>query len=111
MKLIVKKVFRDKFSKAIYKIGDAVEFSDDNRINDLIRRGLCEEIKEDAGSSLTNISVFDGEYERLEIMSALKACDVKVAANISNVKLVEKVNQLDEETIVRLQKALETLNR
>jgi len=40
----------------------------------------------------------------------LKSCDVKVAANISTGKLIEKINQLDEETIAKLQETLETPN-
>jgi hypothetical protein len=109
MRLAVKKVFRDKLTKALYKVDDVVEFQDENRIEDLVNRGLCEEVKDDDNGS-AKISIFDNEYDRKEILTALKSCDVRVAVNISTEKLIEKINQLDEETIAKLQEALEVPN-
>ncbi|MCL1937597.1 MAG: hypothetical protein FWF52_04275 [Candidatus Azobacteroides sp.] len=109
-KLVVLRGFadRDDFAKK-YQVGDAVEFQDGNRIADLINRGLCKEVKNN-GNGFAKISLFDNEYDRESIFAALKNCDVKAPANISAEKLIEKINQLDEETIARLQKALEEHN-
>ena len=113
-KLIVKREFvdRDNFDKK-YRVGDVVEFDDEKRIESLTGRGLCEvaegENKDDDKAG-AKINIFDRDYEKKEILAALKACDVKVVQNISSVKLIEKINELGEETIAKLQKALETGN-
>lgn len=108
-KLVVLSEFVDKdnFAK-MYRVGDVVEFQDENRIEDLISRGLCEVEKEskDDDKGAAKISIFDKEYGKTEIIAALKSCDVKVAANISAEKLIEKINQLDEGTVTKLQEAL-----
>ncbi|MDO5448902.1 MAG: hypothetical protein Q4F70_04780 [Clostridia bacterium] len=46
MKLIVKEIFADKFTKQMYSVGDTIEITDKDRVKDLSERGLAEVIKE-----------------------------------------------------------------
>lgn len=49
MKVTVKKVFADKFTHSMYKVGDVIDVTDD-RAKDMIGRGLCtavESVKEE----------------------------------------------------------------
>ena len=47
MRLVIKKVFRDKITKELYKVDDVVEFTEE-RAKELLadNRGLVEEAKE-----------------------------------------------------------------
>ena len=46
MKLIVKEVFADKFTKQMYSVGELIEITDKTRVKDLTDRGLAEVVKE-----------------------------------------------------------------
>lgn len=45
MKVKVKNAFIDKITKAFYKPGSEIEITGDERINDLVERGLIEPVK------------------------------------------------------------------
>lgn len=108
MKAKVIKGFRDinDFSK-MYKPGDTVDF-DKSRIDKCISLGLVKE--EDAGTSDNTkngiITIAGKEFEKAQVLEALKNIEVKVAANIGDAKLVEKLNELTEEETAKLKTAL-----
>ena len=59
MKLIVKNTFRDKKDLAtVYPVGTTLEINDAERCADLIKRGLCEAVK-DAMDEKTSKDVVD----------------------------------------------------
>lgn len=118
MKATVIKGFRDikDFSK-MYKPGDEVDF-DESRIEKCVSLGLVK--VEDAGTdgqadkqqgsgdnTKKGIIVIAGkEFEKSQVIEALKGIEVKVAGNIGDTKLVEKIGELSEEDMAKLQKAL-----
>ena len=109
MKATVIKGFRDikDFSK-IYKIGDEVDFNE-SRIEKCVSLGLVkvEEDVETGYNTKNGIIIITGmEFEKAQVLEALKNIEVKVAANIGDVKLVEKLNELTEEETAKLKTAL-----
>ena len=101
-------VDKDDFSKK-YNVGDTVEFIDESRIEKLVALGLCgvEDENKDDGKADGKINIFEKDYNKNEIIEALKECGVSVAWNISSVKLTDKVNELDEEIVMKLKEFLE----
>ena len=46
MKLTVKKTFRDKVDGVtVYHAGEVIYIKEETRVADLVKRGLCEEVK------------------------------------------------------------------
>lgn len=104
MKVKVIKIFKDKYTRTkFYHPGDIVEFEEE-RAKDIINRGLGEEVieeKEDKG-----ISLFDKEFEKKELVEALKSIGVKVSGNMKEETLLSKVAELDEEDTAKLKTSL-----
>lgn len=46
MKVEVKKVFRDKITGQLYQVGAVVDFDDQQRVDDMVARGLVEVVSE-----------------------------------------------------------------
>lgn len=55
------------------------------------------------------IILYEKKYTKTEVIAALKACDIKCASNISDAKLIEKINGLNDEDEGKVRKAIEAL--
>lgn len=51
--MIVTSAFADKFTKKLYKVNDEIEISDDNRVKDLVERGLAKVTESEAPKKST----------------------------------------------------------
>ncbi|WP_418981722.1 hypothetical protein [Alistipes sp.] len=123
MKLKVLVPFRDKIDhKTWYKVGDTLVTDDIDRINQNIKRGLCEVVSPDNGETVSEaeaesaqekeqpaaemVSFKEQEYSLADVKAALAALDIPVAAN-ARVKGVTKVlGVLTEEQAAALREAL-----
>lgn len=55
------------------------------------------------------IIVYENKYTKTDVINALKSCDVKCPSNISDAKLIEKINGLNDEDEEKVRKAIEAL--
>lgn len=53
MKIIVTKAFADKFTGELYEVNNEIEISDDNRVRDLVERGLAKVTESEAPKKTT----------------------------------------------------------
>lgn len=96
--------FRDKIDhKTWYEVGMEVEFSDEERVKDLISKGWVEVVRE---SPKESVSVFCKEFDRAVIMDAMKSIDEPVHHAIGVTKLEDKIAELSDEKKVALKAAL-----
>lgn len=103
MKLNVISEFQDKFTKQLYKPGKVIEIEDESRVEDLKARGLAEPIEE---KKEVKISIFEREFEKKELVEALKSINEKATMNMKDETLLANVAGLDEEKTFALKKVL-----
>lgn len=104
MKVRVTSIFRDKFTGQLYSPGELIEIEDEDRVEDLEDRKLAERVeekKEDKG-----IILFEREYEKKDVVEALKAIGGKATMNMKEDTLIANVDALDEEMTGKLKEAL-----
>lgn len=104
-KVRIKSRFRDKFDHVTwYEVGAEVEFTDKERVNDLVSKGWVETIQEPRKES---VSVFGQELEKSFVLEGMKSIGVATNPNITASNLEAKIEALDEDQKVALKKALE----
>ncbi|MCD7923626.1 MAG: hypothetical protein LUI85_02575 [Bacteroides sp.] len=106
MKVKVTTVFRDKFTHQLYNPGEVIEIEDEARIEDLVNRKLAERVEVPEGKKEVKISLFEKEFEKKELVEALKSIGEKGAMNMKEETLLANVTALDEEKTSALKKAL-----
>ncbi len=104
MKIKVIDIFRDKFTGEVYNPGTILDFEDETRVKDLSERKLAEVIEEKKASK--GIALFEQEFEKKDVVEALKSIGVSVTANMREGTLLSKVGELDEEKTSALKEAL-----
>lgn len=117
MKAVVVKEFRDitDFSK-LYEVGADVSHFDEDRLKKCASLGLVKledeaGIGQEPGNGLVSankgiITISGKEFEKAQVIEALKGIEVKVAHNIKDENLVTKLGELSEEDMAKLQTAL-----
>lgn len=109
MKVIVTRVFRDKFTHRLYNCGDSLDIEDEARVQDLESRELVERVetvKTPEEKKEVKISLFDKDFEKKVLIDALKAIGVQASGNMKEETLLAKVSELDEEATAKLKEAL-----
>jgi ribosomal protein L11 methylase PrmA len=108
MKVKVKKVFQDKYTKALYQVGRELDFEDESRIKDLVKRSLVEvmETKKEEKKDSKGIILFDKEFDKKTLVDALKTIGAKVSGNMGESTLLGLVSELDEEKVAQLKEEL-----
>ena len=106
MKVKVISVFRDKFTGQLYNPGEVLEIEDEARIEDLVSRKLAERIVVPEEKNEVKISLFEKEFDKKELVEALKYIGEKGAMNMKEETLLANVTALDEEKTLALKKAL-----
>lgn len=106
MKVKVISVFRDKFTGQLYNPGEVLEIEDEARIEDLVSRKLAERIVVPEERNEVKISLFEKEFDKKELVEALKSIGEKGAMNMKEETLLANVTALDEEKTLALKKAL-----
>lgn len=102
MELIVCIPFCDKHDTSIeYKEGQVIEINDIERVNDLIKRGLClltrsNDHQADGGEK-SGILFRDVEYDLEAVKSALVGIGVNVPPNTKEKRVQKIVDKLTEE--------------
>lgn len=104
MKIKVIDIFRDKFTGEVYNLGTVLDFEDEIRVKDLSGRKLVEVIEEKKASK--GIILFEQEFEKKDVVEALKSIGVSVTANMREGTLLSKASELDEEKTSALKEAL-----
>lgn len=106
MKVKVIEIFRDKFTKELYQIGKELEITDENRVKDLVSRGLVEALEEKKKESKETLSLFEQEFEKKAVVDALKSIGEKATMNMKEETLIANIVALDEEKTMTLKTAL-----
>mgnify|MGYP000008932241 FL=1 len=104
MKIKVIDIFCDKFTGEVYNPGTILDFEDEARVKDLSERKLAEIIEEKKASK--GIVLFEQEFEKKDVVEALKSIGVSVTANMREGTLLSKAGELDEEKTSALKEAL-----
>lgn len=109
--------FRDKTNPdKTYKVGEAIQIEDLDRINDLVARSLCvitsvnDTTNNDGGDdgSGKTMPLFEKEFEVEAVKEALKAIGVQVAHKAGVTGVTKKISELTDEQKTAL---AETLNK
>lgn len=106
-KLKVTKTFQDKYTKKVYSPGDTLETEDLNRVNDLVKRNLCEITEVSSGESdkTDKVTFQDAEYDLSVVKEALVA--MNLTTKNAGVKAVTKaLESLNEEQAKALAETL-----
>ena len=106
MKVKVISIFRDKFTKQLYNPGGVLDFEDEARVADLESRKLVERVEVPKEKKEGKISLFEKEFEKKELVEALKSIGEKGNMNMKEETLIANVTALDEEKTSALKKAL-----
>ena len=106
MKVKVLKIFRDIHTKELYSVDRELDLEDEDRIEDLTSRGLVEVVEEQKAADPVLITLFDEEFEKKDIIKALKAIGETAAWNIKDENLIANIAVLDEEKTSALKTAL-----
>lgn len=104
MKVEVKQIFRDKITGQLYQVGAVVDFDDKQRVACMVERGLADVVPDVVEAK---IKLFDTEFEKSTVVTALKAVGVK--GNVAAMKpdtLLTKAAELDVEQLEEFKKAL-----
>lgn len=115
--LIALVVFKDKITKKIIQPGDNLQTDDLTRVNDLVKRGLCEivsvessandEANTGGNSGGADLVEFQGtKYSLDAVKAALSEIGVSVNANAKTKGVSDKLATLSEEQIAQLQDKL-----
>ncbi len=113
MKVKVISVFRDKFTGKYYNPGEVIEVSEESRVQDMENRRLAElveakipEVKAPEEKKEVKILLFEKEFEKKNLVDALKSVGVQASGNMKEETLLAKVAELDEESTAKLKEAL-----
>ena len=106
LKVKLIRVFRDKLTGQLYSPGHVLEIEDEARIEDLVSRKLAERIVVPEEKNEVKISLFEKEFDKKELVEALKSIGEKGAMNMKEETLLANVTALDEEKTLALKKAL-----
>ncbi|NDV81337.1 hypothetical protein [Bacteroides sp. 51] len=106
MKVIVTSVFRDKFTKELYQVGQELSLEDESRVKDLVSRELVEVTEEKKVEEKNTLSLFDKEFEKKTVVDKLKAIGEKATMNMKEETLIANVAALDEEKTAKLKESL-----
>ena len=113
MKVKVISVFRDKFTGKYYTPGEVIEVGEEARVLDMESRRLAErieeknpEVKAPEEKKEVKIVLFEQEFEKKDVVEALKSIGVSVTANMREGTLLSKAGELDEEKTSALKEAL-----
>lgn len=117
--LIALILFKDKITKEIINPGENLQTDDLARVNDLVKRGLCEiasvdysaengsDTGEDSGSNNAKLVEFQGATYSLDIVkAALKEIGAGVNTNAGVKGVSDKLAALSEDQIAQLQEKL-----
>ena len=113
--LIALVAFKDKFDKSkIYQSGDKLQTGDLARVNDLVKRGLCEicgtaeaEAENPGTDGSENLVEFNGaKYELDVVKAALKEIGAGVNVNAKVKGVTDALAKLSEEQQTALQEKL-----
>lgn len=117
--LIAIMAFKDKFDKSkIYQPGDKLQTGDLTRVNDLVKRGLCEiagTVEADAETDANpgtdnaddNLVTFNGNQYALDVVkAALKEIGAGVNANAKIKGVTDALAKLSEDQQTALQEKL-----
>lgn len=107
--------FEDKENPGkILNPGDTLKTGDLQRVNDIVRRGYGEIQAVEQPESAANVtqqeakpktpvvSVLGTEYDLAKVKEALKAIDVRVAANAGAENVAKKITELTDEQVQNL---------
>ena len=113
MKVKVISVFRDKLTGKYYTPGEMIEVAEESRVLDMESRKLAErvevkasEVKVSEEKKDAKIALFEQMFEKKALIEALKSIGVQASGNMKEETLLGKVAELDEESTVKLKKAL-----
>ena len=109
IELTAQKPFVDKNDQKVsYKKGDKLNTDDVDRINDLVKRGLCDITSlEVADEKTDNITFGDKQYDKATMIAALKQIDgVSVAANAGTDNINSKIAALTDDQKTALSEIL-----
>lgn len=104
MKIKVIDIFRDKLTGEVYNPGTVLDFEDEARAKDLSDRKLVEVLEEKKAPK--GIVLFEQEFEKKDVVEALKSIGVSVTANMKEETLLSKACALDEEKTSALKESL-----
>ena len=109
MKVKVISVFRDKFTGQYYNPGEVIEVSEESRVLDMENRRLGErvEVKVPEEKRELKISLFEKEFEKKDLVDALKSISVQATGNMKEETLLAKIAELDEESTAKLKEVLD----
>lgn len=114
-------LFKDKITKEIINPGEKLRTDDLDRVNDLVKRGLCEiasvdyseedgsgsDTGEDSGSDNAKLVEFQGATYSLDVVkAALKEIGAGVNTNAGVKGVSDKLAALSEDQIAQLQEKL-----
>lgn len=110
-KLKVIRKFQDKYTDEVYLPGSAFETEELSRVNDLVKRGLCDLVVvvpvTPAAPTKADVVSFKGaDYPLDEMKEALNAAGVKVAANAGVKGVSNAIEKLSEEEALKLSESL-----
>lgn len=88
MKIKVIDIFRDKLTGEVYNPGTVLDFEDEARAKDLSDRKLVEVLEEKKAPK--GIVLFEQEFEKKDVVEALKSIGVSVTANMKEETLLSK---------------------
>lgn len=107
--LKVSKKFQDKYTNEVYLPGYALKTDDVSRVNDLVRRGLCDLVGVDASAPSDNgkqstVSFQGIDYALDDMKAALVAAGVNVNAGVKGVN--NAIEKLSEDEALKLSESL-----
>lgn len=73
----------------------------------LLNHQEAQEVADDETEGDTTVTIYGKQLTKADVIAAVKSLGVKCAANISDAKLIEKINELNDENEAKLK---ETLN-
>ena len=104
IELTAKKTFKDKNDPTVlYTVGSKLNLDDTERINDLVKRGLCDITSLEVEDQNDKVKFGEKEYDTKTMIAVLKQIDgVSVANNAGVENLNTKIAALTEDQIKAL---------
>lgn len=111
-KLKVNRKLQDKYTGEVYLPGSAFVTDDASRVNDLVRRGVCDFVGVEAapatgsGTKAEVVSFQGVDYALEDMKNAFKAAGLNVAANAGVKGVTNAIEKLSEEEAAKLSESL-----
>ena len=111
-KLNVNRKFQDKYTGEVYLPGSAFLTDDPERVNDLVKRGLCDfkGVADPAPAKKNDVAdvvSFQGvDYPLEDVKEAFKAAGLNIAGNAGVKGVNNAIEKLSEEEAVKLSESL-----